>query len=150
MAYSAPLAGERKPIRKEVNVGEDVSRLRLYLMRAVYFLTFVGVGYQVWPTIIAHEKEWDPLRGVAFSFWGAYTVLMGLGIRYPLQMVPLLLLQLFYKSVWLLAVAPSLSSAGDSTGMTKMFAIVVLVDLVVIPWRYVIAQYIRKPSERWR
>jgi len=131
-------------------MGEEVSRLRLYLMRAVYLLTFVGVGSQVWPGIIAHEKEWDPLAGVAFSFWGAYTVLMGLGIRYPLQMVPLLLLQLFYKSVWLLAVAPSLWSAGRSIGMIKMFAMVVLVDVLVIPWRYVFAQYFRKPSERWR
>jgi hypothetical protein len=93
-------------------VGEKVTRLRLYLMRAVYLLTFVGVGSQVWPAVIAPEKPWDPLPGVAMSFWAAYTVLMGLGIRYPLQMVPLLLLQLFYKSVWLLAVAPSLWSAG--------------------------------------
>ena len=39
-------------------------------------------------------------------------------------MVPLLLLQLFYKSVWLIAVAPPLWWAGQSTGMVKMFAMV--------------------------
>jgi hypothetical protein len=60
---------------------DEVSRLRLYLMRSLYLLTFVGVGYSAWPEIINHEAAWDPLHGVAFSFWAAYSALMGLGLR---------------------------------------------------------------------
>ena len=54
----------------------EVSLLCLYLMRAVYLLTFVGVGIGVWPELINHGKPWDPVYGVAFSFWAAYSALM--------------------------------------------------------------------------
>ena len=133
---------------------DDVSTLRLYLMRTVYLLTFVGVGSWVWPEIINHGALWDPVKGVAFSFWAAYSVLMGLGIRYPVRMLPLLILQLFYKSVWLLAVGLPLRSAGQAdpvaAGMIDTFAIAVVLDLLVIPWPYVLANYVRARGERWR
>ncbi|HEX9671289.1 MAG TPA: hypothetical protein VGC93_17610 [Thermoanaerobaculia bacterium] len=135
-------------------MADEVSTLRLYLMRSLYFLTFVGVGMDVWPALINHGKPWDPMHGVAFSFWAAYSALMGLGIRYPLAMLPLLILQLFYKSVWLLAVALPLSSAGQldpiASGLTKGFVGAVVADLIVIPWPYVLAHYVRKPGDRWR
>jgi hypothetical protein len=48
-------------------------------------------------------------------------------------MLPLLLLQLFYKAVWLLAVAHPMWSPVRSTGLTHSMAIGVIVDLVGIP-----------------
>lgn len=128
----------------------DVSLFRLYSMRAVYLLTFLGVGFNAWSGLINPGKAWDPLHGVAFSFWAAYSAMMGLGVRYPLAMLPLLILQLFYKSAWLIAVALPLSSAGQGSGLTKTFVIAVIVDLIVIPWPYVWARYVRQPAERWR
>jgi hypothetical protein len=92
----------------------------------------------------------DPLQAVAISFWAALSVLMGLGLRYPLKMLPLILLQLFYKSIWLIAVALPLSSAGASTNLTKPFVIGVLLDIIVIPWPYVLANYMQKRGDRWR
>ena len=135
-------------------MADEVSLFRLYLMRLLYLLTFVGLGMGVWPALINHAKPWDPMHGVAFSFWAAYSALMGLGIRYPLKMLPLLLLQLFYKSVWLLAVALPLSSAGPldpvASELTRVFIGAVVADLIVIPWPYVLAHYVRKPGDRWR
>jgi hypothetical protein len=132
----------------------QASMLRLYLMRTVYLLTFVGVGMDVWPALINHGKPWDPMYGVAFSFWGAYSALMALGVRYPLAMLPLLILQLFYKSVWLLAVALPLWSAGQfgpvASELTKVFTAAVVADLIVIPWPYVMSHYVRKPGDGWR
>ena len=79
-------------------MSDEVSTLRLYLMRLVYLLNFVLLGLDVWPGLINHVGAWDPVKGVAFSFWAALSVLSGLGLRYPLRMLPLLLLQLVYKS----------------------------------------------------
>ena len=133
---------------------DEVSTLRLYLMRSLYLLTFVGVGMDVWPALINHGKPWDPMYGVAFSFWAAYSTLMALGVRYPLAMLPLLILQLFYKSVWLIAVAIPLSSVGQlgpvASGLTRLFVGAVVADLIVIPWPYVLAHYVKKPGDRWR
>jgi len=129
---------------------ENVSLLRLYVMRTLYLLNFVVLGLDVWPGIISHVGPWDPVRGVAVTFWAALSALSGVGIRYPLQMVPLLLLQLLYKSIWLAAVALPLWSAGQSTTLTNAFAIGVVLDLLVIPWPYVLTNYVKKPGDRWR
>jgi hypothetical protein len=142
---SALLPGE-----SETQMPEEVSTLRLYLMRSLYLLNFAGLGLSVWPGLIQHQGAWDPLQAVAVCFWAALSVLMGLGIRYPLKMLPLLLLQLFYKSVWLIAVALPLWSAGRSTDLTKPFVIGVILELIVIPWPYVLTHYVKKRGDRWR
>ena len=131
-------------------MSNEISTFRLYLMRLLYLLNFVLLGLDVWPAIISHKGTWDPLHGVAFSFWAALSALSGLGLRYPLRMLPLLLLQLFYKAVWLLAVALPMWSAVRSTGLAHAMAIGVIVDLVGIPWPYVLANYVKARGDRWR
>jgi hypothetical protein len=118
-------------------------------MRALYLLNF-AFGAFVWPDIIKHQGLSDPLRAVAISFWAALFTLSALGIRYPLKMLPLLFMQLFYKSVWLLAVALPLWLAGRSTDLTGGMIIGVVLDLIVIPWPYVWANYVKERGDRWR
>jgi len=65
-------------------------------------------------------------------------------------MVPFLLLQMLYKSIWVIAVALPLWSTFRSIELTKIMAMGAVVDLVVIPWPYVIANYMKKPGDRWR
>jgi len=130
-------------------MSKEVSTFRLYLMRALYLLNF-ALGFLLWPGIIKHEGLSDPLQAVAFSFWAALFTLSGLGIRYPLKMLPLLFVQLFYKSVWLASVALPLWLAGRSTGLTGGMILGVVLDLIVIPWPYVLTNYLMKPGDRWR
>ena len=131
-------------------VSEEASTFRLYLMRLLYLINFALLGHDVWPSIIHHAGAWDPLHGVAFSFWAALSALSGLGLRYPLKMLPLLFLQLFYKVVWLIAVGAPLWSAGQTTGLLTAMAVGVPIDLVVIPWPYVLTNYVKKPGDRWK
>lgn len=132
----------------------EVSTIRMYALRLLYLLNFVGLGLTVWPAVVSPDKPLGLIDGAAFSFWAALSALMGLGLRYPLQMLPLLLLQLSYKVVWLLAVALPLWSAGNwdsrATGLTKTFLIPVVLDLLVIPWAYVYANYMKKPGDSWK
>jgi len=130
-------------------MNKEVSTLRLYLMRGLYLLNFV-LGVYVWPGIIKHEGLSDPLQAVAISFWAALFALSGLGLRYPLRMLPLLFMQLFYKSIWLLAVALPLWVGGRSADLTDGMVMGVVLDLIVIPWPYVRANYLRARGDRWR
>lgn len=127
---------------------KKVSKFYLYAMRAIYLLTFLSLGYSTWSEIINPSEVWGPYDGVTYSFWAAYATLMGLGIRYPLKMLPLLLLQLFYKSVWAIGIAYPLWSSGqlDSTseGFLRPFLIAIPIDLIVIPWGYVFKNYIKQ------
>jgi hypothetical protein len=131
-------------------VSADVSTFRLYLLRTLYLLNFAGLGLAVWPELINHRTLWDPLAGVAFSFWATLALLCGLGLRYPLQMLPVLLMQLFYKSIWLVAVMLPRWSAGRSTAMTKDFVMGLIADLIVIPWPYVFSKYVKNHGDRWK
>jgi len=131
-------------------MSEETSTLRLYLMRLLYLGNFVFLGLNVWPELIKHEGAWDPVKGVAFSFWAALSALSALGIRYPLKMLPLLLMQLVYKSIWLIAVYLPLRSAGVSTDLTRVMVIGAVVDLIVIPWPYVLRTYVKQRGDRWR
>lgn len=67
----------------------EVSSFRLYL-RALYLLMAVGLGLTIWPQVIHHPIT---MRGSTSSLPAAVSVLAVLGIRYPLQMLPLLLLR---------------------------------------------------------
>jgi hypothetical protein len=129
---------------------KDVSTLRLYLLRTVYALNFVGLGLMVWPAIINHKMPWEPMQSVALSFWAALSLLAGLGIRYPLKMLPVLFMQLTYKSIWLIAVLLPTWSSGRSMPFTKDMLIGIVVDLIVIPWPYVLSTYITSRGDRWR
>ena len=128
----------------------EVSTFRLYLMRLLYLCNFVLLGLQVWPVMIHHAGAWDPVRAVAWSCWAALSVLSGLGLRYPLKMLPLFLMQLFYKTVWMIAVALPMWSAFRSIELTRVMGFGAVVDLVVIPWPYVLANYLKARGDRWR
>ena len=65
-------------------------------------------------------------------------------------MLPLLFMQLFYKTFWLLAVYVPLRAAGRSTDLALGFLIAIAADMIVIPGTYVFAQYVKKPGDRWR
>jgi len=131
-------------------MAEGVSTFRLYTMRALYLLNFVLLGSDVWPELINHAGAWDPVRGAAYSLWATLSLLSGLGLRYPLQMLPLLLFQLVYKSIWLVAVGIPLQSTGQATEMTTVFLVGVALDLIAIPWPYIYAHYLKKPGDRWK
>jgi hypothetical protein len=131
----------------------EVSALRLYALRAGYLLLVLGLGSQIWPAMIHHVKPWDLMHGVASSMLAAMSALAVLGLRYPLQMLPLLFFELMWKAIWLIAIALPLWSAGHmdaDTASTVRDCLVVIVFPIVIPWSYVFANYGKKPGDRWR
>jgi hypothetical protein len=132
----------------------DVSTVRLYLMRALYLLNFALIGFSIWPQVINHSTSMPLMEGVALSFYAALSTLSALGLRYPVKMMPLLLLQLFYKSVWLLAFVVPLWSAGaltsDIAGAVQPMVLGVVLDVLVIPWPFVVANYVLAPGDRWK
>ncbi|MGG4142482.1 hypothetical protein ABEW34_05065 [Paenibacillus algorifonticola] len=135
----------------------EVSLLRLYLLRALYLLVVVGLGIVQWPVVIEQiihqEKSWELMDGVVACMLTSFSILSILGLRYPLQMLPLLLWELGWKSIWLIVVALPLWTAGqmdESTWETASACLLVVIFPFIIPWRYVFANYVKKRGERWR
>lgn len=131
----------------------EVSLFRLYLLRATYLLLVVGQGTQIWPLIIDHELSWPLMNGVVAAMLGAVVLLAVIGLRYPLQMLPVLLFEMIWKATWLLSVALPLYLAGQMDPRTQESVYECLVGIIfpiVIPWGYMYAHYVKKPGDRWR
>lgn len=127
---------------------------RLYLLRAMYALIGLAQGSQTWTAILHHTKPWTMWHGVSMALLGAFTLLCLLGIRYPVKMLPLMIFELAWKLLWVLAAWLPLYLANrvDADTGDQFFSIalgVVLVPLV-LPWGYVWKTYVTAPGDRWR
>ena len=131
----------------------QLSLFRLYALRATYLLLVVGLGIEIWPGILHHDKPWELMQGVVYCVLAAVSVLALLGLRYPVQMLPLLLFEFTWKSIWLIVVAVPLWSSRQmdtNTWATASACLMGVIFPLVIPWSYVIANYLVKAGDRWR
>ncbi|NJM51666.1 MAG: hypothetical protein HC843_13020 [Sphingomonadales bacterium] len=122
----------------------QISKFRLWLLRAVYALLAFGMGSIVWPQIITGSGDWTLMPSVVKSMLGAMTLLALLGIAHPIRMLPLLFWEICWKSIWLVVVAfPAWKSgAMDSDIMqTAIEASLVILVMAAIPWRFVFHHY---------
>jgi len=133
-------------------VAEDgVSLVRLYVLRLTYLLLVIGLGALIVPDILSHRLM-D--RGVIASLLGCIWLLAFIGLRHPLQMLPLLMFELGWKTIWTVAYGLPQWSAGQlpPTFAEDSFNIgfgVILMP-IVIPWPYVWRHYVKMPGARWR
>ena len=130
----------------------EVTLFRLYALRVGYLIVSAGLAATVWPLVINHPLQWPLTNSVVCSLLAAVSVLAAVGIRYPLQMLPILLFELVWKAIWLIAVALPLWSANQinaQTWGTVTDCLLAAILIPMIPWRYVIAEYVSKPGDRW-
>ncbi len=134
----------------------EVSLTRLYVLRALYLLVVVGLSLSLWPDVFATKKAyatWEFFRGVETAMMAAFWLLCVLGIRYPLQLLPVLMWELLWKTIWLIAVPLPLWLNGnfDQQLLPNVFAIgAVILVYIAIPWSYVYRHYVKKQGDQWR
>jgi hypothetical protein len=132
----------------------EVSTFRLYLLRAGYLVIAVGLAFMIWPGTIRPPENLSHMGSVVRSLLGAVSLLAILGIRYPLKMLPLLIFEVLWKSVWVLAFGLRLWSAdrlgpdARETLSDCIFGIILV--LLVTPWDYVLRHYLKAPGDQWR
>jgi hypothetical protein len=136
---------------QQANVAQEVSLARIYVLRATYLLLVIGLGGMIVPDVVSHPVI---SRGVIPSLLGAVWVLAFVGLKYPLEMLPLLMFEFAWKSIWMVAYGLPQWSAGQlpPTFAEDTFNIgfgVILMPLV-IPWGYVYRHYAKQSGARWR
>jgi hypothetical protein len=142
-AIAALPAAERDPLQ--------LSQLRLHVLRATYAVLILGLGAKILPLLISHAPN---ARGMIPSLLGAIWLLAWIGLRHPLHMLPLLLFELAWKTIWLLDFGLLQYASGHrpptfAEDFPAILAGVLLMPLV-IPWPYVRRRYLSGPGERWR
>ena len=130
---------------------KPVSVARLYVLRAVYLSWVVGGFVAVLPGLIAPDPT---ARGMLPSMLGGLWVTGFLGLRYPLQMLPIFLFEFAWKTIWALRYGLPQWLAGTATPQLSEDLLAIgngpILFGLVIPWGHVWRHYFKAPAERWR
>lgn len=129
----------------------EVSLFHIYGLRIVYLLMALFLLSSVGPLLPAEPPTM--MTGAARALFVALGLLAALGIRYPLQMLPIMMFEFTWKALWLAFIGLPMWAAGDLDPANSETFVNVAVGaplvLIVMPWRHVFDNYVRRPSERW-
>ena len=131
----------------------EISTLRLYLLRAAYLLVAVGLALMIWPSILSHGSDVPHMNTAVRSLLGAVGLLAFVGIRYPLKMLPILIFEFVWKTIWIISFGLPLWRQGLLTGdfaETMFNCLTMVIFIPLIPWDYIWKTYIRAPGDPWR
>jgi hypothetical protein len=126
---------------------------RLHVLRLGYLILGGGLVVYKWPLLVRHDNPWPLMDSVFTCVLVAMSLLALLGLRYPLQLLPILLFEVAWKLIWLGVVALPLwlDDAMDRSARELTSEILwVVVILAVVPWRYVFSHYLVQRGDRWR
>jgi hypothetical protein len=129
-----------------------ISTFRLNLLRAGYLLLVIGLGLTIWPGVLNPARSWALMHGVVVAMLAALSLLAVLGLRYPLQMLPLLFFEVTWKAIWLARVALPLWFAhrmDADTAETAYECALAVILLAIVPWSYVFETYVKKAGDPW-
>jgi hypothetical protein len=131
----------------------SISLLRRNLLRGCFLLLVVGQALTSWPLIVGGGVlAMPPMDGAVHAMLAGLGLVAVLGVLSPERMLPLLIFEITWKVIWVLAVAVPLLARGPLPEGTIaiLFACAWAIPfLLVMPWRYVWARYVRR-SEPWR
>lgn len=132
-------------------MSEEVN-VRWGWLKIMYIYTIVGAGgfglaMILIPEVVKSAFGWPVEEPVALGIIGSayvgFGVLSIFGLRSPLKFVPVLLLQLCYKTVWFVGVILPLLVSGRfptyAILLVAIFASYIVGDLISIPFSYVFA-----------
>ena len=137
----------------EPRAAGSLSPTRLNILRGGYLFMAVGLAIVKWPVIVGDVASRPVFEGVVAALLTAMSLLAIVGLRYPVQLLPILLLETLWKLIWLAVVAVPHLIAGDmDVAMTSVFVSVslVVVILAVTPWDFVWKRYVTADGEPWR
>ncbi|MBS0318937.1 MAG: hypothetical protein JSR18_00220 [Proteobacteria bacterium] len=136
-----------------LNESVPVAMWRIHMLRLQYLLIACVMGFFVWQQVLFETAPWPPNRIVAKSMLAALALMCLLGLRYPLKMLPLMLLEILWKTVAIvLIILPAWTGGRLTPDQEGLFfeCIGILVAYAVMPWGHVWAKYFRAPAEPWR
>ena len=135
----------------------DVSMWRLHLLRLIYAIFVI-------PAIVMLLLGTGPLarlidhgateRGMINGIQAGLFVMCAFGMRYPLQLLPVLLFEFTWKAIWLCFYGLPQWLAGIRSPQLSLDMVLIgcgpILFGLAIPWTYVLRHYFRAPAERWR
>ena len=122
-------------------------------LRFMYIYTMatggvIGLALLIAPTtmlsLLGAPAQEPVMAGIAYSAWLACGILCIFGLRSPVKFAPILLFEIAYKVVWLIAIVAPKVVVGQlpsfATTMSILFVTMIIGDIIAIPWRHLLAK----------
>lgn len=122
-----------------------LSTFRLTLLRFCYAVLVVGLSLRYAPVFLEGLHNIPRMDGVVVALLGAMGLLAIAGLFSPVRMLPLLVFEIAWKAIWVTAVAfPKWLDGTLDEGFLSILinCSVVLPFVVIVPWRYVAANFL--------
>ena len=132
---------------------DEGMRIRWRWLKAMYIYTTIGAGGIGLAMFVIPQAVLSVLRIplqnlTTFDLFGSFLLGIGLisilALRSPLKFVPLLLLQLVYKTIWLAVVAIPFYLKGPVPFYIWVLSVIwvtyIIGDLIAIPFSYVFSK----------
>ncbi len=139
----------------------EKTKVRWGWLRFMYIYTIVGAGgfglsMIFIPDFVQSIFGFPPQDPVVFGITGSVYAAFGLmsipGLKSPLKFVPVLLLQLCYKTVWLAGVVLPLVISGRfplyAIPLLVIFATYIIGDLIAIPFSHLLSSEPVRENQR--
>jgi len=131
----------------------DQTSIRWGWLKAMYIYTLVvsggvGLGMILLPDTLQSVFRFPPQDPVMLGMSGSLFLALGLvsilGLRSPLKFAPVLLLELVYKPIWLVALALPLFLKGQFpfyvVFISVVFVTFIIGDLIAVPFSYLFSR----------
>ena len=128
-------------------------KIRWDWLKFMYIYTAVGtggfgLGMVFAPDVFLSMFKFPSQDPIVFGAFGCMLISSGIlalfGLRSPLKFVPLLLFQLFYKSIWFVAVLIPFLFVNEIQLYVVVFIVIfasyIIGDLIAIPFSYIFAK----------
>ena len=128
-------------------------KIRWGWLKIMYIYTIVnaggfGLGMVFVPDLVISMLKFPNQDPIVFGAFGCMLISSGIlgifGLRSPLKFVPLLLFQLFYKSIWFVAVLIPFLLVNEMQMYVVVFIVIfasyIIGDLIAIPFSYIFAR----------
>jgi hypothetical protein len=125
------------------------TKIRWGWLKAMYIYTIVtagglGLAMLAFPGLLHSLFGFPAQEPTTLKLYGSIVFAAGLvavpALRFPLKFVPLLLLQVVYKPIWIVLGALPFFLKGQFpfyiVTITTVFLVYIVGDLIAIPWRY--------------
>jgi hypothetical protein len=129
-----------------------ISPWRINLLRLAYLIMVSGLGTFIVPALFTWTDAFVVENGVRTALLAGFAAMALLGLRYPLKMIPLILLEFTWKVIYLACYYVPLWFAGRVTGdiwEDGGAAMMGLIFVPLVPWDYIYREYIKKSGDRW-
>lgn len=135
---------------------DAVSVVRRNLLRGCHLLLVVGLGLTAWPRLLTAAPDRPLMDGVVDAMLCGMQLLAILGLIAPLRMLPVILFDIVWKVLWVVAVAiPAWLGGAVTPGISETLVACAwaIPFVIVVPWRWAYTTLIRgvepwKPTTR--